>query len=789
MDIAAFVGLASSGPVDVPVPIEDPRQFAMVFGNDVALPSLPGATRATTGHLGATARSFFNNGGRRCWIVRVARGATANMFTIPGLSLTTGATTLDAATMTARSEGSWSDRLRVRTNLVARPMVLRRVNPPASPDPDPTVDVDAASAHDLVIGDLIRVTWAEVEPQLYVFVRSIGTAPESPIGTSTRRLSGLSFWLKRNQRRLPPDPATLAGRVTVERLTFDLTVFDEGGTSIWTLPHLGFAPEHPRYVGALPTDAAFYGTAAEAEDAPRTDTAWPDLWREASLPRFPLGATQGEWYLPATMGVLPSTPALPTIPAGAALERDGLAAFTRGLFLDPALETTGVRDIVNTADSIRYGPGASRRLLGIHAVLGVEEVTIVAVPDVAHYEWEKTKLAVAKPPLPSEPLDPPPPGFFDCSLTEPLPTPVLTFVTLSEGSPLSEVKGSFQLRWTPLADAIVEVQHTSEPDWRDATTIALSDDDALTIHDPSVGNHYYRVRYLVGTRPSEWSNGIVVRVDDGIQRWVAIESYDPATLVAVQRALTRMCAAKSDRIALLSLPYHYDEAEAVAHAATLSAEADPQALSYAALWHPWLTGRDADAGELRTLPPDGAMAGVMAMRALARGAWVAPANQTLFRVVALDPTIPAEARQSLQDAAINLVRQEPHGFVCLNADTLSPDDEVRPLNVRRLLILLRRAALRAGNRFTFEPNGERLRRALKRGFEVMLEEMFTRGAFAGRRTSDAFRVSTDDSLNSRASVEAGRFLAEIRVAPSRPLSFLTVRLVQRGDATVAQEVI
>jgi phage tail sheath protein FI len=182
------------------------------------------------------------------------------------------------------------------------------------------------------------------------------------------------------------------------------------------------------------------------------------------------------------------------------------------------------------------------------------------------------------------------------------------------------------------------------------------------------------------------------------------------------------------------------------------------------------------------------MAGVMAARALARGAWVAPANEALRGVVALDPAIPAASHQSLQDAGLNLIRQEPSGFLCLNADTLSPDDDVRPLNVRRLLILIRRVALRAGNRFTFEPNGDRLRRAVKRGFEAVLEQLFTRGAFAGRRSSDAFRVVTGESLNTPQSMDAGRLLAEIRVAPSRPLSFLTVRLLQHGDTTVATEV-
>ena len=192
------------------------------------------------------------------------------------------------------------------------------------------------------------------------------------------------------------------------------------------------------------------------------------------------------------------------------------------------------------------------------------------------------------------------------------------------------------------------------------------------------------------------------------------------------------------------------------------------------------------------------MAAVMAARAIARGAWVAPANEALRGVVALVPAISPASYQALQDAAINLIRQEPAGFVCLNADTLSCaastdaserlQEDLRPLNVRRLLILIRKAALRAGNRFTFEPNGERLRRAVKRGFEALLEEMFARGAFAGRRSSDAFRVATDEPPNTPQDGDAGRFLADIRVAPSRPLSFLTVRLVQRGESAVAQEV-
>src|SRR5437867_13007792 len=60
-DVTGFVGLASRGPVDTPVPVESVRQFEAHFG------SFMGA-----GFLAYAVRGFFENGGRRCWVVRVA---------------------------------------------------------------------------------------------------------------------------------------------------------------------------------------------------------------------------------------------------------------------------------------------------------------------------------------------------------------------------------------------------------------------------------------------------------------------------------------------------------------------------------------------------------------------------------------------------------------------------------------------------------------------------------------------------------------------------------------------
>jgi hypothetical protein len=44
-------------------------------------------------------------------------------------------------------------------------------------------------------------------------------------------------------------------------------------------------------------------------------------------------------------------------------------------------------------------------------------------------------------------------------------------------------------------------------------------------------------------------------------------------------------------------------------------------------------------------------------------------------------------------------------------------------------------------------------------------------------------------LNTPQSIDLGRFIVELRVAPSLPLTFLTIRLIQTNDRTVATEVI
>ena len=65
-DIAGFVGIASAGPINVPVKIESFTQFTSTFGG-----------HTPQGYLAYAVEGFFANGGQTCWVVRVADVATA----------------------------------------------------------------------------------------------------------------------------------------------------------------------------------------------------------------------------------------------------------------------------------------------------------------------------------------------------------------------------------------------------------------------------------------------------------------------------------------------------------------------------------------------------------------------------------------------------------------------------------------------------------------------------------------------------------------------------------------
>lgn len=892
MDVAGFVGFAAAGPLHVPVPVEDAAQFAQIFGVDAPLAWDATRGEQTYAYLGPAVRAFFRNGGRRCWVVRVAneKRAVRDALPVPGVAQVSSHGTLSPALLQARSPGSWADGLRVTSWLSATPLRLQ-----AGPDPAALVyEAQVASAGEVVTGDLIRISFPGSPWTLLFTVESVGPAaqasppappplvdgaqlrrlevigenphwiriahlqpfaeghvhylgsrgrhlvasgtiepssapepdglvrislggaagspPESPVaptGAPSRGalvrgvFKGHTVWIEvadveasaegsttlvgipfQVTQAPPVPPPVQAPGALVERLT--LTLRAEDDASAIELGGLGFAPAHPRFLGDLPGDDDLY---ADPDVVPVPGS----LRADAAQPRFPLAGPDlaPAHYVPIGASILPSDP-LPAIPpVGSERLRDGLRRFDVALFLDPQLAITDPRLLLDEADWIRYRSPKPRKLHGAHALLGIEEVTIVAAPDSVQLGWLRGRAAHI-PDLvdPSKAPEPDWSRFLDCATHVPS-APALSQQGNEEG-------GVFTLVWTATEapGAVYELQEDVAPAFDGAETIWRGAEREFSLYGrPSGSTLFFRVRAIAGGTAGGWSNAHVVRTTQA-QRWFLPKpsSYKPAGLVLLQLALLRLCAARGDLFAVLALPEHFRGRTAAAHVRALrsaagvpGAEPDP-VFGYGAVYHPWLYSSDpATPTAFRRTPPDGAAAGVIAGRSFQRGAWVAPANEPLRDVFALDPAIGRESYQLLQDAQVNLVRQEPGGFLWLAADTLSEDENLRPIGVRRLLQVLRRAALLHGAVYTFEPNGDPLRRAIKRTFEGLLARMFELGAFSGATPAESFSVNTGSPPNTPESVDQGRLIIELQVAPSRPLSFLTIRLVRTGAGLLQLE--
>ena len=487
-----------------------------------------------------------------------------------------------------------------------------------------------------------------------------------------------------------------------------------------------------------------------------------------------------------------------------ALQRDGLAVLDDALLLDPAFAGLPADRVAVAIAQQR--DLTERQLFGLHALLDTPDSafgypTIVAAPDLSQPGWELA-LHSDVPRRPAVDTEAPAtwhdhrggcrasdgpqamtaPDFsrFLDSTTRRLAMPHLS-------GPVAPVHdGNFTLRWQggPAGVAVV-LEQSGSADFAVSAEVYRGTDSSFARSGLGQGTWYFRLRAVDGANVSAWSVAAVqVRQAD----YVALDG-DPAALARWQLALLRAAAGSQSLFALLSLPAGLNQAEARVQAKRLTqlapdfARADrlgPQeqrVLSYGALYHGWLLYRAEPAGGslLGASPPEGCIAGQMALLARRDGAWITPANRAIADVVGVAPRFDPAARLALQEARVNAMIPTGRGFAAGDAMTLSDEPEWSQLGVRRLMTMLRLVALRRGEPLVFEPNGDTVRRALEREFSQMLGDFQRRGAFAGGGQGWRLAIATTN-----ADRDAGRLVAEIGVAPSQPLRFLTFRLVQQG---------
>jgi phage tail sheath protein FI len=244
---------------------------------------------------------------------------------------------------------------------------------------------------------------------------------------------------------------------------------------------------------------------------------------------------------------------------------------------------------------------------------------------------------------------------------------------------------------------------------------------------------------------------------------------------SVQLAMIAHCELMGDRVAIIDSPPGLN-ARQVEVWRQNTAGYDSQ---YAALYYPWIKVFDPSSGRTKVVPPSGHVAGIWARNDGERGVHKAPANEVVRGVVDLDLQITRGEQDILNPLGINCIRSFPgRGIRVWGARTLSSDPAWRYLNVRRYFNYLEESILIGTQWAVFEPNDSMLWARIRRNIAAFLTNEWRAGALFGARVEDSFYVKCDEETNPPESVDLGRVICEIGVAPVKPAEFVIFRLAQ-----------
>jgi phage tail sheath protein FI len=258
----------------------------------------------------------------------------------------------------------------------------------------------------------------------------------------------------------------------------------------------------------------------------------------------------------------------------------------------------------------------------------------------------------------------------------------------------------------------------------------------------------------------------------------------------VQQAIISHCEAMQYRVALLDPPdFGYPKQQVnLGEIQTWRNRFDS---SYAALYFPWVYVSDPlllNNQIVRRIPPSGHAAGVCAQTDLNVGVFKAPANVELLWAQDVTLAVTPNMQGFLNPLGINCIRSfRGRGLRIYGARTLSGDTNWRFLNVRRLMCMIEHALEIALQWAVFEPNNFYLWHKVRLAATTFLTSLWQQGAFTGSSADQAFFVNCDQLTNPAATTSVGQMLATIGVAPTVPAEFVVFRIGRTEDTLEIQE--
>ena len=220
----------------------------------------------------------------------------------------------------------------------------------------------------------------------------------------------------------------------------------------------------------------------------------------------------------------------------------------------------------------------------------------------------------------------------------------------------------------------------------------------------------------------------------------------------------------------------YDNTFLTDTVATAKTNTEARNSSFAATYYPWVQIQDATTGNYRYVPPSVVIAGVYHFNDTVGQPWFAPAGLNrggIDGAVQAYRKLTQGNRDDLYESNVNPIATFPGQGVTVfgQKTTQKKASALDRVNVRRLLINLKKFVANSSRGLVFEQNTTDLRNQFLNTVQPYMEQV------QANQGLNAFRVVMDDSNNTAETIDRNQLVGQIFIQPTRTAEFIVLDFV------------
>lgn len=235
-------------------------------------------------------------------------------------------------------------------------------------------------------------------------------------------------------------------------------------------------------------------------------------------------------------------------------------------------------------------------------------------------------------------------------------------------------------------------------------------------------------------------------------------SADPT----VAKAMVSVCENRGDAMAIVDSPFGLNVQDVTSYRNTILGINS----SYGAMYYPWVKVTDTVNKKDVFIPPSGPVAAQYAFNDQVSDVYFAPAGMTrgtITNALSTERTLTLGDRDQLALAGINPLHNDAaYGIYIKGQHTLqTATTALDRVNVRRLMLKLRKVIATASKAFEFEPGDSTTAYRLKQVAETVLEDHLRKGAI------QQYTVDVGPNVNTNLTRENNELRMEISLIPTK----------------------